>query len=67
MTTKHCPQCDHDKPLDDFPNNATRADGKGGWCKECMREYTKAWKVKNPEINRLHAKLYYHNKKLRTA
>lgn len=64
--TKYCPQCDRDVPLTEFPNNASRVDGKGGWCRECMRKYTREWKLKNPETNRLHARIYHQNKKLRS-
>lgn len=64
MNSKHCPRCNQTKLLADFPVNRSRTDGRGGWCRECMREVTREWKANNPEIVRLHAKLYYHNKKL---
>ncbi len=64
MTTKFCPKCDTDRPVEDFPANASRSDGRGGHCRLCMREATKKWKANNPEIKRLHAKIYYANKRL---
>jgi hypothetical protein len=32
-----------------------------------MREATSDWKKRNPEVNRLHAKIYYQNRKLKEA
>ena len=35
---KTCNKCGETKPLDDFPRNRTKADGRGGWCRECDAE-----------------------------
>ena len=64
MNKKYCPQCTTMKLVDDFPVNRSRPDGRGGWCRMCMREATRQWKLVNQDIVRLHAKIGYHNKKL---
>lgn len=65
MPSKFCPRCDTDRPLEDFPVNNARADGRGGWCRLCMRQATRKWKAEHPETNRLHAKIYHANKQLK--
>lgn len=32
---KQCPNCQEHKPLDDFPNDRTKPDGKQSWCRDC--------------------------------
>ena len=65
MQTKTCPRCDQTKPLDGFQKKASRVDGRSGWCKVCMRDATKTWKEHHNDLVRAHAKIYYHNLKLR--
>lgn len=45
MSTKVCPQCSEDKPLEEFP---VRKDGSRSWCLPCKREYDKLHRLKNP-------------------
>ena len=39
---KTCPDCAQQKPLDHFPPAKKRSDGRGTYCRECMRERSKA-------------------------
>ena len=39
MDTKHCYSCEQDKPVDDFPVNRSRADGRNSMCKACKKIY----------------------------
>ena len=41
MTTKFCPKCKLDLPVDSFGPNKRRRDGLQGACKECMKQYRK--------------------------
>jgi hypothetical protein len=38
---KCCSRCKKEKPLDSFSNNINMKDGKGTWCKLCMKDYRK--------------------------
>jgi hypothetical protein len=42
---KHCPRCDTEKPLDEFPLDPQKKDGRYTYCKPCknayMRDYLK--------------------------
>jgi len=42
MTLKNCPDCLREKPEADFPQNASRPDGRGLYCRECMNERSQA-------------------------
>lgn len=37
-TTKKCIKCGQEKPLSEFANNATQADGKDYYCRECRNQ-----------------------------
>ena len=39
-TMKWCTKCNQYKPIDDFPNNKSRRDGKAGECKTCHNAWT---------------------------
>ena len=39
-TMKWCTKCNQYKPIDDFPNNKSRKDGKAGECKACHNAWT---------------------------
>ena len=39
---KFCPKCQTDKPIEEFPVNRVRKDGRSGSCLVCQREYCKA-------------------------
>ncbi len=46
---KHCAMCGEPKPLDLFYRDSKKSDGRGTWCKLCMRAYYstpegKAWR-----------------------
>lgn len=41
MSLKTCSKCGEDKPLNDFPNEAKRKDGKYPWCKPCLSYHRK--------------------------
>lgn len=52
MTPKRCPNCDTLKPRSEFFQNAGRADGLGGWCKTCTREYKRSPKARSQPARR---------------
>ena len=62
---KFCPKCDRDLPAEQFAKNASRPDGRAGWCKPCARASIKQWKQTNPQLVAEHNKIYYENRKLR--
>lgn len=37
-TTKRCSKCGQEKPLSEFTNNVTQADGKDYYCRECRSQ-----------------------------
>lgn len=39
---KWCPDCNSEKALSDFPPSRSRKDGRGTYCRECMRQRSKA-------------------------
>ena len=43
IKTKICIICGKEKPLEEFTKSAKSKDGRGSYCKECHREYTKQW------------------------
>ena len=47
--TKRCYECGHDKPLDQFPLNKTRADGHGSMCKACKKIYNASYYMDTKE------------------
>ena len=44
---KFCPKCETDKPIEEFPINKSRKDGRGRVCKGCQNEYTRNHYRKN--------------------
>jgi hypothetical protein len=38
---KICSRCKQAKDFDEFYNNSKSTDGKGGYCKECVRDYSR--------------------------
>lgn len=40
---KTCRKCHEEKPLDQFPRDAQRPDGRFVWCDVCMRKKTREW------------------------
>lgn len=49
MTTKHCPRCERDLPLDGFYKNRAKDDGLMSYCKPCQRAATQRWRDADPE------------------
>ena len=41
---KYCPVCEKIKDTKDFARHKSRADGCSGYCKECLKQRTKAWR-----------------------
>src|SRR4051794_23679477 len=39
---KTCLDCQQTKPFEDFPPAKKRSDGRGSYCRQCMRERSKA-------------------------
>lgn len=39
MDSKLCSRCKETKPIDNFPRNRKRKDGRGTYCSSCMAEY----------------------------
>lgn len=46
---KTCAKCGTEKPITEFPRNKTHKDGYAYWCKECTKENTRNWWLKNKE------------------
>lgn len=46
---KKCNKCNKTKPLEDFPKNSTKKDGRGYSCKSCHNQYTKNHYRQNKE------------------
>lgn len=46
---KTCTICKKDKPLSEFGNRASSADGKTSLCKPCKRDYDNEYYRKNPD------------------
>lgn len=45
---KTCTKCFEEKPLEEFPNEAKRKDGKYPWCKQCLSDHRKTRYKKVP-------------------
>jgi hypothetical protein len=41
MDEKRCTRCGERKPLDSFPLSRHGAAGRGVWCKQCHRDYSR--------------------------
>lgn len=46
---KTCTKCKAEKPLDGFPPNKRKRDGRQSWCHVCSNREAVAWKKRNPE------------------
>lgn len=48
--TQRCSRCGRNKPLADFhkQSNSTRKQKVQSYCKDCTREYTREYRLKNP-------------------
>jgi hypothetical protein len=42
---KWCPECERERPLDDFTNDASRSDGKASKCSSCLYGRQAEWKA----------------------
>lgn len=49
VKTKHCSRCGLTKPLDHFPQNKGRKDGRGTYCAPCKIEYNAGYYQRNKE------------------
>lgn len=49
MADKHCNKCGNVKPIEDFPNDRSRIDGKYPYCKLCNRKKVSEWRSDNPD------------------
>lgn len=47
--SKTCTQCLKDLPIEDFPRNGGKPDGRSSWCKPCHAEKSRRWREANPE------------------
>lgn len=54
-----CTSCGEDKPENDYYKAPSRASGRSGYCKGCMRAKSKAWQQANPERTILHSRRAY--------
>lgn len=48
---KRCSKCERDLPLDCFNRNKSCTGGRGGYCKECKKEYNKNYRNRLFEEN----------------
>lgn len=53
---KKCPHCRQVKTVRDFAKNATKPDGRAGWCKVCQGEAVAKWTKEHPEYSTTRAK-----------
>lgn len=44
MTSKRCPRCRLTMILDHFAKSKQRKDGHSGWCKQCLKKATRAYR-----------------------
>lgn len=58
IPTKRCRVCKEYKPLEEFPNNRCRKDGKGVECKKCNCDRAKDYRMKHPEWKAEYDKKY---------
>lgn len=45
MKSKYCPRCKESKDIEAFARSRSKPDGRAGWCKECMRPYTREYRM----------------------
>jgi hypothetical protein len=46
VADKHCGKCVTRKPLEDFANTRNTRDGKATWCRACMSDYCRAYRLR---------------------
>jgi len=51
--TKRCPGCRLEKSVDDFAVNRTKKSGRQDYCRSCLPEMNRAWRLKNHGLSRL--------------
>jgi hypothetical protein len=61
METKICTKCEQAKPLDEMTKCSKSPDGRGSYCKECHRAYTKEWTSGNEDRVKATRKAYNRN------
>ena len=59
MNDKRCRHCGLSQELDAFGSNRSQPDRLDLYCRDCRREYTKAWNANNPEKVRAAQVRYY--------
>ncbi len=64
---KRCARCRRELPVDCFARNQRTTDGLGSWCRECHREYSRAYAETHRDKRREDWRRYYHAKKARAA
>jgi hypothetical protein len=47
-TSKTCPKCTKQLPIESFSVNRTLPDGHSGWCSRCQAYATRVWRAANP-------------------
>lgn len=47
---KKCASCETEKPLEDFHRNRSTADGASAYCKECVKQRSREYYLKNKEV-----------------
>jgi DNA-binding TFAR19-related protein (PDSD5 family) len=55
---KTCFRCNKEYPITSFSLNKTHKDGHGSYCKECLKEKNREYRIKNPEKIKNNAKLW---------
>lgn len=56
--SKACTLCRETKPLEEFPRQRNKTDGRSCWCKPCHSEKPRAWRLANPEQAKKTRKAY---------
>jgi 5-methylcytosine-specific restriction endonuclease McrA len=49
---KRCSKCQEDKPLDAFPRDRSKPDGRQSYCRDCRRVTNRRWVKENPKRHR---------------
>jgi hypothetical protein len=55
---KRCSKCNKEKPLTKFHKRSGRKNSFGSWCKDCMNEHSKIYRIKNIEKENRRRKNY---------
>jgi hypothetical protein len=56
LTTKTCTKCATDKPIAEFVKRQKSKDGRGYWCKACLREHNRVYYQISPNRRIANAK-----------